>query len=742
MDWDRSEVTYSSQIVGQQINDGAIDNKVVQSKFRQFLREFREDGVEETFLYRERLLNNYETRNYFITIDYDDLNTFDPELSEKFRENPSIYLPLFENAAQEVVAMTKFPKPSKDEMHSIQVQIINVARQPVPIRQLQAEHISKLVRVPGIITSSTKPRCKATRITLRCTNCKATISRLAARGFGSIQIPRSCENASDEKNDKPCPVDPFEIVADKCKFLDIQKLKLQESPEDIPTGEMPRHIWLFAERNLVNMVKPGARVNIIGIYKIFDTKLNSRRNDRYASSVRKPYIEVIGIEETNLTQKLGKFTAEEEEAIRDLSRLPNIHNIIQSSISPAIWGNQDIKLAIACLLFGGSRKSLPGNMKLRGDINVLLLGDPSVAKSQFLKFVDQVAPIAVYTSGKGSSAAGLTASVIREPGTGEFHLAAGAMVLADGGVVCIDEFDKMRESDRVAIHEAMEQQTISIAKAGITTILNSRSSVLAAANPIFGRYDELRTTSENIDFETTILSRFDLIFIIRDIKDVSRDTRLAHHIMGLHINVNGRGGNNNNNDNNNQDSQESGNEISPDLLSKYVAYARHKIHPRLTRKAADMLKNHYVSFRRETKLQAEESGQISAIPLTVRQLESLIRIAESLAKMQLSEEANEDHVKEAVRLFKVSTLKAAKEGGMATTDSLSGSNQFLESVQKAERNIKRRLPIGSKTNVSKLIQEMARRQLTEGVVNKALNIMHSRGEIEFRARRRQIYRRK
>ena len=199
-----------------------------------------------------------------------------------------------------------------------------------------------------------------------------------------------------------------------------------------------------------------------------------------------------------------------------------------------------------------------------------------MAKSQFLKFVDQVAPVAVYTSGKGSSAAGLTASVIKEPGTGEFHL-AGAMVLADGGVVCIDEFDKMRESDRVAIHEAMEQQTISIAKAGITTIMNSRSSVLAAANPIFGRYDELRTTSENIDFETTILSRFDLIFIIRDIKDVSRDTRLAHHIMGLHINVNGRGNQNKNKNNANDDeSGGDGNEISPDLLSKYVAYARHK----------------------------------------------------------------------------------------------------------------------------------------------------------------------
>jgi len=735
MDWDRAQVTYSTQIVGQEPAAGTVDQKIVQSKFRQFLREFREDGVEETFLYRERLLNNYETRQYYITIDFDDMNTFDPELAEKFRGNPSVYLPMFENAAQEVVAMTKFPKPSKDEMHDVQCQIVNVARQPIPIRSLEAEHISKLVRVPGIVTSSTKPRPKATRITLRCSNCKATITRKGARGFGSVPIPRSCENAADEKNDKPCPVDPFEVVADKCRFLDIQKLKLQEAPEDIPTGEMPRHIWLFCERNLVNQVKPGARVNIIGIYKIFDAKLSGKKSDRYAASVRKPYIEVIGIEEESTTQKHGKFTAEEEETIRDLSRLPDIHKVIQSSISPAIWGNEDIKLAIAALLFGGSRKSLGGNMKLRGDINVLLLGDPSVAKSQFLKFVDQVAPIAVYTSGKGSSAAGLTASVIKDPSTGEFHLAAGAMVLADGGVVCIDEFDKMRETDRVAIHEAMEQQTISIAKAGITTILNSRASVLAAANPIFGRYDELRTTSENIDFETTILSRFDLIFIIRDLKDVAKDTRLAQHIMGLHINVNAR----------KKKDAETGKdakdkEISPELIGKYIAYARHRIHPRLTRKAADMLKNHYVTFRRETKQMADESGTISAIPLTVRQLESLVRISESLAKMQLSEEANEEHVKEAVRLFKVSTLKAAKEGGGSGGDAMAGSSEYMEQIQKAERNIKRRLPIGSKTNVSKLVSEMSKRSLTESVINRALNIMHSRGEIEYRARRRQVYR--
>ena len=216
-----------------------------------------------------------------------------------------------------------------------------------------------------------------------------------------------------------------------------------------------------------------------------------------------------------------------------MSKDPHIYDKIYKSIAPSIYGLDDIKKAVACLLFGGSPKKLPDGMRLRGDINVLLLGDPSTAKSQFLKFVERVAPISVYTSGKGSSAAGLTASVIKDP-SGEFQLEGGAMVLADGGVVCIDEFDKMRPQDRVAIHEAMEQQTISIAKAGITTILNSRTSVLAAANPVFGRYDDLKHAAEQIDFQSTILSRFDCIFIVRDIRNEESDRRIAEHVVGLH----------------------------------------------------------------------------------------------------------------------------------------------------------------------------------------------------------------
>merc|ERR1711957_937842 len=251
-----------------------------------------------------------------------------------------------------------------------------------------------------------------------------------------------------------------------------------------------------------------------------------------------------------------------------------LYKKLTKSIASAIYGHEDIKKAICCLMFGGSPKKLPDGMRLRGDINVLLLGDPSVAKSQFLKFTERVAPICVYTSGKGASAAGLTAAVIRDPITREFQLEGGAMVLADGGVVCIDEFDKMKAQDRVAIHEAMEQQTISIAKAGITTILNSRTSVLAAANPLFGRYDDLKHASEQIDFQSSILSRFDTIFIVRDHRKEDLDKKIANHVVNLHMR---------------RMDADSESEVSLDDLRKYLTYAKMKIFPRLGEEAGAML---------------------------------------------------------------------------------------------------------------------------------------------------------
>merc|ERR1719209_170453 len=310
-----------------------------------------------------------------------------------------------------------------------------------------------------------------------------------------------------------------------------------------------------------------------------------------------PYIRVVGLaidtEGAGRSSSNTVVTAEEEESFRMLAQKPDVYETIAKSIAPSIFGSEDIKKSIAVMLFGGSRKKLPDGLTRRGDVNMLLLGDPGTAKSQLLKFVERVSPVSVYTSGKGSSAAGLTASVNRDPATRNFVVEAGAMVLADGGVVCIDEFDKMREDDRVAIHEAMEQQTISIAKAGITTTLNSRCSILAAANSVYGRWDDTKG-EENIDFMPTILSRFDTIFIVKDEHDEERDLTLAKHVMGIHVNA--------------AANKAVEGELSLAFLKKYISYVRSRCGPRLSEEAGEKLKNRYVLMRNSSR-EVEEEGE-------------------------------------------------------------------------------------------------------------------------------------
>ena len=306
-------------------------------------------------------------------------------------------------------------------------------------------------------------------------------------------------------------------------------------------------------------------------------------------------------EQSGSSRILPHFTNVEKERFENYSKDPLIYEKISKSVANSIFGHEDIKKALSCLLFSGATKILPDRTKLRGDINILLLGDPSTAKSQFLKFIQKVAPISVYTSGKGSSAAGLTAAIIKDPNTNEFQLEGGALVLADGGIVCIDEFDKMKTQDRVAIHEAMEQQTISVAKAGITTILNARASVLAAANPIFGSYDDLKKISDQIDLQTTILSRFDCIFIVRDVRDMEHDKRMARHIVGLHT------GNN--------ETQEESAIFNLKELRNYVLYSKMNCNPRLNEEAAITLQNLYVDDRNKAS-QAKQSNSKSKFPLS------------------------------------------------------------------------------------------------------------------------------
>jgi DNA replication licensing factor MCM5 len=558
--------------------------------------------------------------------------------------------------------------------------------QPKGLRDLNSNLLNGLVVVHGIIVSTSRPSVKASNMAVQCRNCGNIKMIPVGTGLGGLVIPRICDNAKNQpvESKEKCPLDSYLPLPEMSRFIDTQQLKIQESPEMIPTGEIPRSFLLHAERNCVNKITPGTRLTVVGVLSV-----DERQSD--LKSIKISYIKVLGFQvETN---KSGKhafyFTPEDEARFLNYAKDPKIFEKISKSIAGAIYGLEDIKKSVACLLFGGCRKKVTDGVNLRGDINVLLLGDPSTAKSQLLKFVERAAPIAVYTSGKGSSAAGLTASIIRDPSSGEFQLEGGAMVLADGGIVCIDEFDKMRPQDRVAIHEAMEQQTISVAKAGITTTLNSRTSVLAAANPIYGRLDDLKSTQDQIDFQTTILSRFDCIFLVKDVRDQKLDEEKARYV--LDVNINSRI----------PERREEG-EIPIEELKKYIAYAKMKCTPKLSQEAGKLLENFYVADRKQVD-ESRKGKRKNTIPVTVRQLEAIIRLSEAIAKMTLSQKVTESHVEEAHKLFTLSTLSAASSGLSLTTNV---PPELIPIVERVEEAVRRRLAIGSKISYTRLLEEL------------------------------------
>lgn len=684
-----------------------------QSKFRQFLREFH-DEQKGTYPYRDQLTEHYVQKTHHFRLDMNDLRAFDPELAAELSKDPANLLPLLETAAKEVVLRLTVPQPILEDMPDIQAQLSNIGRFD-NIRELSAENVSKLVAVRGIVVSAGKGRVKATKLTIMCRNCRVVKHIACGRGFGSTTLPRRCDTPYvPEAQAQKCPLDPFRILPDSSEYVDQQRLKLQENPEHIPTGEMPRQISLAAERYLVNTVKPGTRVTVIGIYTTYSPSTTGRGGESGAAmkelGLRVPYVRVVGIQLETEDSGSGKYESEDEEEMTKISQMPDLYSKICKSIAPAIMGHDNIKAAIACQLFGGSHKRLPDGMNLRGDINILLMGDPSVGKSQFLKFAHQVAPIGVYTSGKGSSAAGLTASVLRDPSSGDFHLEGGALVLADGGLVCIDEFDKMDPQDRVAIHEAMEQQTISIAKAGITTILNCRTSVLAAANPHWSSYNEKKSAAENIVFQGTILSRFDLIFLVRDLQNADIDRKLAQHIIEVHRHPERVS---------RPDGAAADGLFDTETLKKYIAYCRHQVKPRLSAAGAEALQNKYINFRKKMREhKAKEGGETPPIPITVRQLEAIVRLSESRAKMELETTANVAHVSEAERLFRVSTMHAATK---VAGEPLAGTTQYFSRVKEAERWLRERVSFGQSVSTEGLIRQAIEKAYSEDVARVALD---------------------
>lgn len=633
----------------------------------------------------------------------------------------------FEAALKQCTQRIVYPSQRDIQLPEHQL-IIHSSASQTSIRDLDATNVSHLVRIPGIIIGASTLSSKATALCIQCRNCQHRDTVLITSGFSGLTLPRTCgrDKQPDEQSTK-CPLDPYFVVHENSQFIDQQVLKLQEAPDQVPVGELPRHILISADRYLANRVQPGTRCTVMGVFSIYQSKGAKNSAASGAAAIRNPYLRSVGIQTDvdNSGKGRGNFSEEEEQEFLELSRRSDLYEVFANCIAPSIYGSQDIKKAIACLLLGGSKKILPDGMRLRGDINVLLLGDPGTAKSQLLKFVHQAAPTAIYTSGKGSSAAGLTAAVQRDASTREFYLEGGAMVLADGGVVCIDEFDKMRDEDRVAIHEAMEQQTISIAKAGITTILNARTSVLAAANPIFGRYDDLKTPGENIDFQTTILSRFDMIFIVRDEHERGRDERIARHVMNIHMNGQNMA---------DEDARAAQAQVPIPIekMKRYIHYCKTRCAPHLSAEAAETLSSRFISLRSQLQHSEAEAGARSTIPITVRQLEAIIRIAESLAKLTLSPTAEVVHVDEAIRLFLASTMDAATSG----TDVGGGVGQNKEltaEVGKVEEELRRRLPIGWSTSLATLRREFVQgRGYSEQALARALLVLQRRDTIQLR----------
>lgn len=585
-------------------------------KFIDFFRSFKDETGE--YKYRGRIARMALEGSTSLLLDFDDLLLYDDSLAERVIEEPKLSLKAATEALRDVMKVENADYASKKPELFVRVRRLPENLR-IPIRKVRAIHLSRLIAVEGVVTKISPVKQLLSVALFKCKECGEEISvPQFGEGLEKPSVCPACQGEGRRKGD-------FELLSEKSSFIDWQRFVLQERPEELPSGQLPRSIDVVATHDLVDVARPGDRAIVTGVLTVVPEK-----SIRGQPPLFQMYLEANNIEVASKEALDVEITPEDEKKILELSRRTDIRELLVNSIAPSIYGYKEIKKAVALLLFGGVPKLHPDGVRVRGDVHVLLIGDPGTAKSQILRYVATIAPRGVYTSGKGSTAAGLTAAVVREKASGDFFLEAGALVLADGGIACIDEFDKMDPKDRVSIHEAMEQQTVSIAKAGIVATLNARASILAAANPAFGRYLQGRPVTENIDLPATILSRFDLIFVITDVPNVERDKALAEYVLDFHR----------------QYYPESLEYTIPrELLKKYIAFARKYVKPRLTDEAKAKLVNFYVEMR------SRSQSADSPIAITPRQLEALVRLAEAHARMALSEVVTERDADAAIELM-------------------------------------------------------------------------------------------
>ncbi|KAH8199292.1 hypothetical protein TruAng_006528 [Truncatella angustata] len=652
--------------------------------------EFLDPHDQHARSYRSDIVLMLQKNQRRLVVNVDHVRDHNPELAEGLLFDPFDYSLAFNHALKEIVKTVNGVRPDQVDPDVLYYCAFagSFGLNACNPRTLSSHHLNHMVSIEGIVTRTSLIRPKVVKSVHY--NEKKNIFHFREYRDQTMTNGQTTSSVYPQEDDDGNP-----IITEYgfCTYRDHQTISIQEMPERAPAGQLPRGVDVILDDDLVDKVKPGDRIQLVGIFRTL-----GNRNTNHNSALFKTVVLANNV--VLLSSKAGAGVASAiitDTDIRNINKIAkkkNLFELLSQSLAPSIYGHDHIKKAILLMLLGGMEKNLENGTHLRGDINILMVGDPSTAKSQLLRFVLNTAPLAIATTGRGSSGVGLTAAVTSDKETGERRLEAGAMVMADRGVVCIDEFDKMSDIDRVAIHEVMEQQTVTIAKAGIHTSLNARCSVIAAANPIFGQYDTHKDPHKNIALPDSLLSRFDLLFIVTDDIEDTRDRQISEHVLRMHRyrqpgtdegapvreNVSqalgvalqsqndtqkptdvyekfdamlhagvtlttGRGANKRHE------------VLSIPFMKKYIQYAKTRIKPVLTQEASDRIADIYVGLRNDEL----EGNQRRTSPLTVRSLETIIRLATAHAKARLSNRVEERDTTAAEGILRFALFKEVLE---------------------------------------------------------------------------------
>tara|TARA_Y100000034_G_C6906923_1_gene421174 strand:- start:2502 stop:4520 length:2019 start_codon:yes stop_codon:yes gene_type:complete len=577
------------------------------NKFRNFIERY----------YKKELINSAQKGRSYLLINFSDLAKFDIKLAENLLSSPKESLEFLEAAMGEI-DLGEFEE-------KIIPRIINLPdSQKVKIRDLRSKHLGLLVTCEGLIRQASNIRPKAKVATFECPGC-GTQLRVDQQDAKLVE-PNACNQCKRRGR--------FRLI-DK-KLMDIQQLVIEESPEGLDGGEQPKRIRCMIGDDLLEPALerrryPGNKIKIVGVVREIPIPTKTGGQSTKFDIV----LEANSVETMEEEFEELEITPEEEKQIKELAKDPEIYGKLIASIAPVIYGYAEIKESIVLQLFGGVRKERTDGTELRGDIHILLIGDPGAGKSILLRYIAVLAPKARYVAGKGASGAGLTAAVVKDEFMGGWALEAGTLVLANKGMACIDELDKISSEDRSAMHEALEQQTVSISKANIQATLLSQTSVLAAANPKFGRFDPFTPPPSQIDLPPSLINRFDLLFVIRDVPNPKLDEKIAKHVLELQGDIEAKKS-----------------VIEQGLLRKYIAYSRQNCSPKLGKEAQKIIQDYYVKLRGSVA----GEGDIKAIPISARQLQAIVRLAEASAKIRLAKTVSKKDAERAINLVN-ETLK-------------------------------------------------------------------------------------